>query len=677
MQRVSRLGALLWLWASLASAAPPGGAAGDRPPGGTEEALRRPAGAAVAASAEDDGGTFPGVHPPVEDLLKGLPTAATVAPPTLDEEVATYLRDRDAQIEPVLRASVLADWAYGADLTEANRREQMKVSAKLVKLRKRLWNEYVDQGWSQKIEDVQDPSLKRQLQKIEDGKETKLNATEIDRLNTLQGNMVSIYSTARVNTSQGLLELEPGLTKLFASSRDPDELLRAWVGFREATGRRYRDQYLEYVNLLNKDARLSNFSDLSEQRIQPYEDKDFKSKMAALYEEILPLYRQIHAHVRKRLHEKYGAAHVGASGPLPAHLLGNMWAQTWGGVAELTAPHRAVAPLSGDQGLRDQGFTPLKMFKLSNNFFEGLNLTGMPDAFWRNSIIKKPKDKDMVCHASAWDMYNGDDFRIKMCTEVNTEMLATIHHEMGHVQYYLQYKHQPLAFREGANPGFHEAVGDTLALSVMTPGHLRGLGLLTEDRAEDKKADLNFLMDMALKKVVFLPYAYMLDTYRWDVFSGATPPHRLNCHYWNKRRSIQGLAPPVPRTEEHFDAGAKYHVASDTPYIRYFFSHLLQFQLHEALCIAAGQFDPADTSSQLHQCDINLSKDAGNALKRMLSLGSSVPWPQALRQVTGASELSAKPLLRYFRPLKEWLDAQGLDESGWDPEGSTHDYCAQ
>uniref|UniRef100_A0A672PYM2 Angiotensin-converting enzyme n=1 Tax=Sinocyclocheilus grahami TaxID=75366 RepID=A0A672PYM2_SINGR len=344
------------------------------------------------------------------------------------------------------------------------------------------------------------------------------------------------------------------------------------------------------------------------------------------------------------------------------HRIRNMWSQTWNNIYNLMIPFPDKPNVDVMDTMVAKGYNATHMFRVAEEFFTSLGLLEMPPEFWDKAMLEKPTDgRDVVCHASAWDFYNRKDFRIKQCTTVTMEQLFTVHHEMGHVEYYLQYKEQPVSFRRGANPGFHEAVGDVLSLSVSTPKHLHTIGLL-DQLTDDAESDINYLLKMALEKIAFLPFGYLIDQWRWGVFSGRTPPERYNAEWWHLRTKYQGICPPTRRTEEHFDAGAKYHIPGNTPYIRYFVSFILQFQFHQKLCQAAGHTGP------LHKCDIYRSREAGAVLEKVLKAGSSKPWTEVLQEALGTDKMDASPLMSYFEPVTTWLQEQNVktgETLGW------------
>jgi peptidyl-dipeptidase A len=349
-----------------------------------------------------------------------------------------------------------------------------------------------------------------------------------------------------------------------------------------------------------------------------------------------------------KLREKYGDL-VPANGPIPAYLLGNIWAQDWTNVYPLVAPASADPGYSLTDILKKRKMTALDMVRTGERFYTSLGFAPLPKTFFERSLFVRPKDREVVCHASAWDIDTEDDVRIKMCIDQTAEDFTTIHHELGHNFYQRAYKAQPVIFRDSANDGFHEAIGDTIALSV-TPEYLVKIGLL--GAAPDASRDIGLLMNRALEKVAFLPFGLLIDQWRWKVFSGEVTPDQYNKAWWDLRLKYQGIAPPTARGEDFFDPGAKYHVPDNTPYSRYFMSFILQFQFHRALSKIAGCTLP------LNRCSIYDSKEAGTRLNNMLSMGMSKPWPDALEALTGGRQMDATAILDYFAPLSNWLDGQ-------------------
>jgi peptidyl-dipeptidase A len=447
------------------------------------------------------------------------------------------------------------------------------------------------------------------------------------------------------------------LTKIMAESRDPKQLLDAWTGW-HAISRPMRQDFARYVELANKGAKELGFQDNGALWRSKYDmpPGDFAKELDRLWDQVRPLYLSLHAYVRSRLHEKYGDL-VPASGPIPAHLLGNLWAQDWSNVYPLVAPPSADPGYDLTALLKKKNTDYKQMVKYGEGFFLSLGFAPLPQTFWERSLFLKPPDRDVVCHASAWDVDFAEDLRLKMCIQVTGEDFLTIHHELGHNFYQRAYSHQPFLFRDSANDGFHEAIGDTIALSV-TPDYLVKLGLL--DKAPDPSKDIGLLLHKALEKIAFLPFGLVIDQWRWKVFSGEIPPDKYNQTWWELRRKYQGVAPPVERTEADFDPGAKYHVAANVPYMRYFLADILQFQFHRALSQAAGCTGP------LNRCSIYGNKAAGDKLNGMLEMGLSRPWQDALEKIAGTREMDANAIRDYFAPLQKWLDQQNQGKQlGW------------
>ncbi len=450
----------------------------------------------------------------------------------------------------------------------------------------------------------------------------------------------------------------PEMERLFADSRDTDELLDIWIGWRTVSPP-YRDDYARFVELANAGARDLGFADLGELWRSGYDmpPAAFIEELERLWAQVRPLYEALHCHVRAELADEYGTAVVPPGEPIPAHLLGNMWSQSWSNVYDIVGPARADPGYDLTQLLASSRVDELEMVRYGERFFSSLGFDPLPDTFWDRSLFVQPVDRDVVCHASAWDLDYESDIRIKMCIGVNDEDFVTIHHELGHNYYQRAYQHQSPLHRTSANDGFHEGIGDTIALSI-TPEYLAEVGLLTRVPPADR--DLGLLLRLALDKVAFLPFGLMVDQWRWKVFAGEIAPEAYNEGWWDLRTEYQGIRPPVPRSEADFDPGAKYHVPANTSYTRYFLAHILQFQFHRALCEVAGADGP------LHRCSIFGSEEAGARLNAMLEMGASQPWPDALEAMTGERTMDATAILDYFAPLQAWLDEQNADRTcGW------------
>jgi peptidyl-dipeptidase A len=440
------------------------------------------------------------------------------------------------------------------------------------------------------------------------------------------------------------------IERLLATSRDPEELKRAWMGW-HAVGAPMRQRYARMVELGNKGSRELGFRDAGALWRSNYDmPPDQLAKEAdRLWDQLRPLYQSLHAYVRGQLRKKYGNDLVPANGPIPAHLLGNLWSQEWNNVYSLMDSPKPAQSYDLTKILQGRHTDAKGMARYGEGFFTSLGFAPLPKTFWERSLFTKPADRDVVCHANAWDIDSKEDLRIKMCVQVTEEDFRTIHHELGHNFYMRAYNTQPPLFQNSANDGFHEAVGDTIALSV-TPEYLKQIGLI--DTVPVASGDIDYLLQQALEKVAFLPFGLLVDKWRWEVFAGQVKPESYNKAWWELRRTYQGIVPPVERTEADFDPGAKYHVPGNVPYTRYFLARILQFQFHRALCREAGYTGP------LHRCSIYGNKAAGEKLNKMLAMGQSKPWPEALETLTGEKQMDASALADYFAPLKAWLDVQ-------------------
>jgi peptidyl-dipeptidase A len=449
------------------------------------------------------------------------------------------------------------------------------------------------------------------------------------------------------------------LVNIMANSRKYDELTEAWTGW-HSTAKPLRKEYVRFVELANEGARELGFTDLGAMWRSNYDmpPDEFSKEAARLWQQVSPLYNELHCYVRGKLQKTYGADRVPNGKPIPAQLLGNMWAQQWAEIYPLVEPYAGVSDLDVTQALVKQKYDPVKITRSAENFYVSLGFPKLPQTFWERSLLKQPADRDVQCHASAWHMDGAEDVRIKQCIEPTQEHLMTVYHELGHVFYYLSYKDQPYLFQGGANDGFHEAIGDTVNLS-MTPAYLHTIGLAGPVK-QSREATINQQMKMALDKIAFLPFGKLIDEWRWKVFSGEVKPENYNAAWWQLREQYQGVAAPVPRSEEDFDPGAKYHIPANTPYTRYFLSFILQFQFHKALCEAAGFKGP------LNECSVYGNEEAGKRFREMLALGQSQPWQDTLEKLTGTRDIDAAAITEYFAPLSGWLEEQNKGQQcGW------------
>ena len=444
--------------------------------------------------------------------------------------------------------------------------------------------------------------------------------------------------------------------------RDPEDLQELWTSWHNNVGSPMRNDYQRMVGIANEGARELGFRDVGTMWRSVYDmpPEEFAQLTDQLWNEVKPLYQALHTYVRRKLSERYGADVQAASGPIRADLLGNMWAQEWGNIYDVVAPEG-----SGDLGydigelLQTQNYDALKMVKTGESFFSSLGFEPLPETFWERSMFVKPEDREVQCHASAWNLDDVDDLRIKMCIKVNSDDFVTIHHELGHNYYQRSYNELPLLYRTGANDGFHEAIGDMVALSI-TPDYLVEIGLLDEARVPGPERDTGLLLRQAMDKVAFLPFGLLVDKWRWGVFSGQIRPEHYQSAWDGLRLQYQGIVPPVARDETNFDPGAKYHIPANVPYTRYFLARLLQFQFYKAACEQAGWTGP------LHRCSFYGNEEVGERLNAMLEMGMSKPWPDALEAFTGTREISGEAMLEYFAPLMEWLEEQNAGQTeGW------------
>jgi peptidyl-dipeptidase A len=581
--------------------------------------------------------------------------AAAADPKATPDEARKFINDAEQKLLILGVDAARADWIKSTYITD----DSEAVAALLDERAIAATVDYAKK--STRFDGLKlDPVTERKIRLLKLGLTlaTPADPKESEELTRIATSMEGTYGKGKYCPSgpESCKDLEQ-LGKLLGESRDPKELRDAWIGW-HAISKPIRKDFVRYVELANKGARQLGFKDNGAMWRAKYDmpPDDFAKELDRLWEQVKPLYLSLHAYVRTRLREKYGEM-VPAAGPIPAHLLGNMWSQDWSNIYPVVAPANSKPAYDLTELLKKKNTDWKQMVKYGEGFFTSLGFAPLPATFWERSLFLRPKDRDVVCHASAWDVDNVDDLRIKMCIQSTGEDLLVIHHELGHNFYQRAYNKLPPMFRDSANDGFHEAIGDTIALSV-TPEYLVKLGLL--DKAPDASSDIGLLLERALEKIAFLPFGLVIDQWRWKVFSGEITPDKYNQTWWSLRQKYQGIAPPVDRSESDFDPAAKYHVAANVPYMRYFLADILQFQFHRALSQTAGCTGP------LNRCSIFGKVAAGKKLNAMLEMGVSRPWQEALEKIAGTQKMDATAIRDYFAPLQKWLDDQNRGKpTGW------------
>ncbi len=587
-------------------------------------------------------------------------TAARAEEESPQEAVDAFLNLAEAPLAGKIVAAAQAEWVYQTYITRDTEALTARAEAELTSLM--VANAIKAARYAQEAQFLT-PETLRKLGRMRTAivlpAPTRPGAA--DEIATIKARIQGIYGKG-----QGTLAGKPmggsDIEATMGTNRNPAELKEMWTSWHDAVGKPIAGDYAKLVALTNEGAKELGYADAGALWRSNYDmaPEAFAALTEQLWAEVKPLYDQLHCYTRAKLNERYGDAVQANSGPIRADLLGNMWAQEWGNIYDVVAP-----PGTGDVGfdvtqlLADKGYDPLKMVRAGEGFFSSLGFAPLPETFWQRSQFVKPADRDVVCHASAWDIDNLEDLRIKMCIKVNGDDFVTIHHELGHNYYQRAYNQQPVLYLDGANDGFHEAIGDTVALS-MTPEYLVQIGLLDRARVPGADKDLGLLLRQAMDKVAFLPFGLLIDRWRWQVFSGEVTPAQYQQAWTQMRLRYQGIVPPVERGADAFDPGAKYHIPAVVPYTRYFLARVLQFQFYEAACKLAGWTGP------LHRCSFYGNKRVGERLDAMLAMGASKPWPDALQAFTGARAISGKPMIRYFAPLARWLTAQNRGrECGW------------
>ena len=571
------------------------------------------------------------------------------------DEAKDFVAKAEADLAAVSEYAGRASWVMSNFITEDTEWLQARAGAEATKLASALAKE------AARFDGIEvDAITRRKLNILKRAIVLPAPAREgaAQEMATISSSLDSTYSTGKFPYKGAPITLDAA-EEILRTSRDPAETKALWEGWHSISPPMKND-YVRLVSLANEGARELSFKDTGELWRSWYEmePQEFSAKTDQLWEQVAPFYNNLHCYVRGKLNEKYGDAVQPASGPIRADLTGNMWAQQWGNLYDFVAPAGTKSSYDLTALLTANKFDAIRMVKTGEGFYSSLGLPPLPESFLQRSLLTRPRDREVVCHASAWDIDNKDDIRIKMCTRVNAEDFDTIHHELGHNYYQRAYSGQDFIFRDGANDGFHEAIGDFAGLNAQTPTYLNQIGLLP--KVPGTEEDIPFLLKMALDKIAFLPFGLLVDRWRWDVFSGATTPERYNDAWWDLRLRYQGVAPPGKRPADAFDPGAKYHIPGNTPYTRYFLAFIYEFQFYRAACREAGWTGP------LNRCSVHGNKAVGQKLAALLAKGQSQPWRETLAAFTGDNDIDANAIRDYFAPLDAWLTEQNRGKTcGW------------
>lgn len=617
------------------------------------------------------------------DALTAAATSSVETRPTV-QEAKEFLDAAERDIVEASRVGARAAWINANFVTEDTNSLVADASAVGSKLSTRLSNE------AKRFNDVDLPvDMRRKIDMLKRGSNFPAPNRDgaADELAKIMAGLDATYATGTFTLPDAVFEREDvralftveqadgsrvyagpedGVVNLgqavnmMANLRDPELLQQVWQGWRTISPAMKSD-YTRMVELINEGAQELGYANAGALWRAGYDmdADDFATEVDRLWGQVNPLYEQLHCYVRGELNETYGDAVVPLDQPIRADLLGNMWAQQWGNVYELAQPADVAEGVDTTALLKANDYDAMKMVETAENFFTSMGFKELPETFWERSLITKPADRDVQCHASAWNLDNMEDVRIKMCTEVTSEDFQTVHHELGHNFYQRAYKDQPIFYKDGANDGFHEAIGDMIGLSI-TPEYLVDIGLLDQSDVPGEDADIALLMQTAMDKVAFLPFGLLVDKWRWQVFDGTLSPDQYNDGWWALRTQYQGIRPPSDRPSDAFDAGAKYHIPGNTPYMRYFLAHILQFQFHKAACDQAGFEGP------LHRCSVYGNEEVGKRFNAMMEMGSSQPWPDALEAFTGTRDMDGSAILEYYAPLMSYLKTQNEGRTcGW------------
>ncbi|CAL8102816.1 unnamed protein product [Orchesella dallaii] len=608
-----------------------------------------------------------------------------------ETDALKFLNEVDPKDRNLCTMQATANWDFSTDMSEETSKKMSEAQSKARELYTEQWKQQAVYPW----ETYKNQTIRRIFKKLgESAHKYALSVETQQEFESILEKMSELYSSTTVcpykkqeiesnkSNDECTLSLTTDIIPILAKTKDYKEGQYYWTAWHDAV-KGIGEYYPSYVEIINEQARLNGFKNGMDHTLDLYETNFLHLKVHELLGRIYPLYEQLHAYVRRKLREFYKENNdeISKDGPIPVHVLGDMYAQRWHEIYDILVPYPELPIIDIEDEMQKLEYTPKKMYEDADDFFQSIGFPPLRKEFWELSILEKVPGKRMRCHASAWEFCDRKTFRILMCTQIKMFDYVTVHHEVGHIQHFREYANRHAMLGEGANQGFDEAIGDTIAFSVKSPSHLEKRGLL-KNFTDDEPNRVNNLMLHALSFVTDLPWMMALEQWRWDVWTGQVTPRDYNCHWWKLRQHFQGVKPSTSRKPTDFDPATKFHIPNDKQYINYFVARILTYQFHEALCITAKKYDPEDPSKPLYNCNIYGSKEAGKQFSDMLRIGSSVPWQDALEIVTGTRDLDAEPLLNYYKPLYDWLIKENRkhDENiGWKnhDESAHQSFCYQ
>ncbi|KAM7313925.1 angiotensin-converting enzyme-like [Ixodes scapularis] len=349
------------------------------------------------------------VNPPSSEALDNydryLTKLKTVSGLIKNEALASqYLEDIADDITTLYSVSIYSSWDYLNNLTDHNQQKSGEVSVQTTK----TWREFALTAKQFDYKSFKNVTLRRILRPMSDLGSAVLDDAELNQMENLSSTMSRVYSSSLV-TVGGMqnLSLTPNLTAIMAKVGNYTELQEAWTAWHDTVGRKERGLYIPFVQLLNKTATLNGYGSVKDKWLENYEMENISDVIDTVWEEVAPLYKKLHAFVRMKLKSIYKGK-LPTDGTIPAHLLGNMWAQSWD---NLYANLSSGSPLDVSEELVKQKWTVHKMWKTAEDFFVSMGLPNMTDTFWNKSVMTKPTDRDIMCHATAWDFFSHNDFR--------------------------------------------------------------------------------------------------------------------------------------------------------------------------------------------------------------------------------------------------------------------------